>query len=171
MGGYIAFALFRLAPRYVRALVLADTRPQADTPEGIEGRRKMLALVKEKGPGAVADEMMPKLLGEHTRRTHPDVAERVRSLILASSADAIANAITALMTRADSSPLLQSIHVPTLIVVGEQDTITPPALSEQMYQAIKGSEYVVIPNAGHLANLEQPEAFNAALARFLEHRV
>src|SRR5829696_4114015 len=156
MGGYIAFALFRHAPRYVRALVLADTRPQADTPEGVEGRRKMLALVKEKGPGAVADEMIPKLLGEHTRRTRPEVAERVRSLILDSSADAIANAITGLMTRVDSSPLLASIHVPTLIVVGEQDTITPPALSEQMNQAIKGSEYVAIPDCGHMSNLEQP---------------
>jgi pimeloyl-ACP methyl ester carboxylesterase len=171
MGGYVTFALFRHAPRYVRALVLADTRPQADTPEGVEGRRKMLALVKDKGPSAVADEMIPKLIGEHTRRTRPDVAEQLRSLILASSADAIANAITALMTRADSSPLLASIHVPTLIVVGEQDTITPPALSEQMYQAIKGSEYVAIPDAGHMSNLEQPDAFNAALARFLEHRV
>jgi pimeloyl-ACP methyl ester carboxylesterase len=171
MGGYIAFALFRHAPRYVRALVLADTRPQADTPEGVEGRRKMLALVKDKGPGAVADEMIPKLLGEHTRRTRPDLTERVRSLILASSADAIGNAITALMTRADSSPLLPSIHVPTLIMVGEEDTITPPALSEQMYQTIKGSEYAAIPEAGHMSNLEQPEAFNATLARFLEHRV
>lgn len=171
MGGYVAFALVRHAARYIRGLVLADTRPQADTPEGVEGRRKMLALVREKGPAAVADEMIPKLLGEHTRRTRSDVAQSVRALILASSADAIANAITALMTRADSTPLLASIHVPTLIVVGEQDTITPPALSEQMYQAIKGSEYVAIPDAGHLSNLEQPEAFNAALARFLEHRV
>ena len=171
MGGYVAFALVRHAARYIRGLVLADTRPQADTPEGVEGRRKMLALVREKGPAAVADEMIPKLLGEHTRHTRPDVAQTVRALILSSSADAIANAITALMTRADSTPLLATIHVPTLIVVGEQDTITPPALSEQMYQAIKGSEYVAIPDAGHLSNLEQPEAFNAALARFLEHRV
>jgi len=171
MGGYVAFALVRHAARYIRGLVLADTRPQADTPEGVEGRRKMLALVREKGPAAVADEMIPKLLGENTRRSRPDVAQTVRALILSSSADAIANAITALMTRADSTPLLATIHVPTLIVVGEQDTITPPALSEQMYQAIKGSEYVAIPDAGHLSNLEQPEAFNAALARFLEHRV
>ena len=171
MGGYVAFALVRHAARYIRGLVLADTRPQADTPEGVEGRRKMLALVREKGPAAVADEMNPKLLGEDTRRTRPDVAQTVRALILSSSADAIANAITALMTRADSTPLLATIHVPTLIVVGEQDTITPPALSEQMYQAIKGSEYVAIPDAGHLSNLEQPEAFNAALARFLVHRV
>jgi pimeloyl-ACP methyl ester carboxylesterase len=171
MGGYVAFALLRHAARYVRGLVLADTRPQADTPEGVEGRRKMLALVREKGPAAVADEMIPKLLGEDTRRTRTDVAQAVRALILASSADAIAHAVTALMTRADSTPLLASIHVPTLILVGEQDTITPPALSEQMHQAIKGSEYIAIPGAGHLSNLEQPEAFNAALARFLEHRV
>jgi pimeloyl-ACP methyl ester carboxylesterase len=75
------------------------------------------------------------------------------------------------MTREDSTPLLSGIHVPTLIVVGEQDTITPPALSEQMHKDIKGSEYTVVPNAGHMSNLEQPEAFNAALARFLEHRV
>jgi pimeloyl-ACP methyl ester carboxylesterase len=171
MGGYVAFAIQRHAPRYIRALVLADTRPQADTPEGVEARRKMLALVRDKGPSAVADEMIPKLLGEHTRRTRPDVAEQVRNLILSSSAEAIANAITALMTRPDSSPLLASIHVPTLIVVGEQDTITPPALSEQMYKAIGGSEYIAVPDAGHLSNLEQPEAFNSALARFLEHRV
>ena len=171
MGGYVAFAIQRHAPRYIRALVLADTRPQADTPEGVEARRKMLALVRDKGPSAVADEMIPKLLGEHTRRTQPAVAEQVRNLILSSSAEAIANAITALMTRPDSSPLLASIHVPTLIVVGEQDTITPPALSEQMHKAISGSEYIAVPDAGHLANLEQPEAFNSALAHFLEHRV
>jgi pimeloyl-ACP methyl ester carboxylesterase len=171
MGGYVAFAMCRHAARYVHALVLADTRPQADTPEGVEARKQMLALVREKGPAAVADEMIPKLLGEHTRRTRPEIADQVRGLILASSAEAIANSVTALMTRADSTPLLETIHVPTLIVVGEQDTITPPTLSEQMYKAIKGSEYVAIPNAGHLSNLEQPEAFNAALARFLEHRV
>ena len=171
MGGYVAFALLRLAPRYVKGLILADTRPQADTPDGVEGRKRMLALVEAKGAAAIADEMIPKLLGEHTRRHQPDVADRVGSLILANSAEAIAHAITALMTRADSTPLLSSIHCPTLVVVGEEDTVTPPALSEQMHKAIAGSEYVVVPGAGHLSNLEQPDAFNAALARFLEHRV
>ena len=75
------------------------------------------------------------------------------------------------MTRPDSTPVLSSIHCPALVVVGDQDTLTPPALSEQMHKAIAGSEYVVVPRAGHLSNLEQPDAFNAALARFLEHRV
>jgi 3-oxoadipate enol-lactonase len=171
MGGYAAFAILRLAARYVQALILADTRPQADTPEGVEGRKKMLQLVQEKGPAAVADEMMPKLLGETTRQTRPEVVERVRSLVLASSAESIAGAVRALMTRPDSTPLLAGIHVPTLILVGADDTVTPPALSEEMHRAIGGSELVRIDGAGHLSNLEQPALFNAALARFLDHRV
>jgi pimeloyl-ACP methyl ester carboxylesterase len=171
MGGYITFAMFRHAPRYFQGMILADTRPQADPPEGVEGRRRMLALVREKGPAAVADEMLPKLLGEETRRNQPDVAARVRELVLANSTAAIAGAITALMTRPDSAPLLSSIHCPTLVLVGEGDTITPPDLSRAMSQAIAGSELQVIPHAGHLANVEQPAAFNQTLARFLAHRV
>ena len=171
MGGYVAFALLRLAARYVQGLVLADTRSQADTPEGVAGRARMLQLVQDKGPSSVADEMIPKLLGETSRSTRPAVVEQVRSLALASSADAIAGAIRALMTRPDSTPLLASIHVPTLIVVGDEDTVTPPAASEEMHRGIGGSELVRIPQAGHLSNLEQPELFNAALAAFLSHRV
>jgi pimeloyl-ACP methyl ester carboxylesterase len=171
MGGYVAFALLRLAARYVQGLILADTRSQADTPEGVAGRVRLLQLVHEQGPSAVADEMIPKLLGETTRRMRPAVAEQVRSLVLSSSADAIADAIRALMTRPDSTPLLSAIHVPTLIVVGDEDTLTPPAAAEEMHRAIGGSEMVRIPEAGHLSNLEQPERFNAALAAFLSHRV
>jgi 3-oxoadipate enol-lactonase len=171
MGGYVAFALLRLAARYVQGLVLADTRSQADTPEGVAGRVRLLQLVQEKGSSAVADEMIPKLLGETTRSTRPAVVEQVRSLALASSADAIAGAIRALMTRPDSTPLLASIHVPTLIVVGDEDTLTPPAASEEMHRAVGGSELVRIPHAGHLSNLERPDMFNAALTAFLSHRV
>jgi pimeloyl-ACP methyl ester carboxylesterase len=171
LGGYVAFALIRLAARYVQGLILADTRSQADSPEGISGRVRMLQLVQDKGPSAVADEMMPKLLGDTTRHTKPAIVEHVRSLALASSTEAIAGAISALMTRPDSTPLLASIHVPTLIVVGDEDTVTPPAASEEMHRAIAGSELVRIPGAGHLSNLEQPGVFNAALAAFLDHRV
>jgi 3-oxoadipate enol-lactonase len=171
MGGYVAFAIVRHAARYVQGLVLADTKAPADTPEAIEGRRKMLQLVQDKGPAAVADEMIPKLLGETTRRERPEVVERVRALILANSAGAIAGAVRALMTRPDSTPLLQNIHVPTLVVVGEEDTVTPPVAAEQLHQSIAGSELVRVPAAGHLTNLEQPELFQAALARFLSHRV
>jgi 3-oxoadipate enol-lactonase len=171
MGGYVAFAMLRYAARYFQGMILADTKPQADTPEAVEGRKKLLALVQQKGPAAVADEMIPKLLGETTRKTQPAVADQVRSLILASSAEAIAGEIRALMTRPDSTPLLSTIHFPTLIVVGDEDTLTPPTLSHEMHDAIAGSELAVIPGAGHLSNLEQPDSFNAAVARFLTHRV
>jgi len=131
----------------------------------------MLALVREKGAAAVADEMLPKLLSDEAREHHPELVARTRALMLANSADAIAGAITALMTRPDSTPLLQTIHCPTLILVGDRDVVTPPPLSEGLHAAIAGSELVVIAGAGHLSSLEQPAAFNAALARFLEHRV
>ena len=171
MGGYVAFALLRLAARYVQGLILADTRAEADTAEGIAGRTRLLELLEDKGPSAIADEMIPKLLGETTRQTRPAVVEAVRSLALSSSSAAIAGAIRALMARPDSRPLLPSIHVPTLIVVGEEDTLTPPAASDAMQRAIAGAELVRIPQAGHLSNLEQPAPFTAALAAFLTHRV
>lgn len=171
MGGYVAFAVLRHAPRYVQALVLADTRPQADTPEAVLGRRRMLDLVAAKGASGVADEMLPKLLGATTRANRPDVVERVRSLVLSNSSEAIAGGIRALMTRADSTPLLPTIRCPTLILVGDEDVITPRTLSEEMHRSVAGSELVVIPSAGHLSSLEQPGAFNDALARFLTHRV
>lgn len=171
MGGYVTFALLRNAARYFRGVVLADTRPQADAPEGVQARERMLALVHSKGPAAVAEEMLPKLLGESTRRDRPAVVEQVRSLILSNGTEAVAGGISAMMTRPDSTPVLQAIHVPTLIVVGEEDTLTPPAFSAEMHRAIHGSELVTIPKAGHMSNLEQPEAFNNALARFLTHRV
>jgi 3-oxoadipate enol-lactonase len=171
MGGYVAFGILRNAPRYVRGLVLADTRAEADTPDGVAGRKRMLQLLADKGPGAIADEMLPKLLSESTRASRPDVVERVRSLALSNSADSIAGAIRALMTRPDSTPLLATIHCPTLILVGDQDVLTPPALSEQMHRAIPGSELSVIANAGHLSHLEQPAAFIEIVSRFLTHRV
>jgi len=171
MGGYLAFALMRLAPHYVRALVLADTRSEADTAQGREARDRMLALVTSKGPAAVADEMIPKLLGPSTLAARPDVIERVRALTVANSGESIAGAIRALKSRPDSTPLLSSIRIPTLIIVGEEDTVTPPASAEDMHRRISTSELVRIPASGHLSSMERPDAFNAAVARFLEHRI
>jgi len=174
LGGYVAFALLRLAPHYVRGLILADTRPQADTPEGLEARRGMLALLEKnpaRGAEAVMDQMLPKLVGGPARAASAEVVAHLRALGMASSAASIAGAVRALMTRPDSTPLLSTIHCPTLIVVGADDVITPPALSEEMHRAIAGSELVEIPAAGHMSNFEQPVAFNDAVARFLADRV
>ncbi|MSO45427.1 MAG: alpha/beta fold hydrolase [Acidobacteria bacterium] len=171
MGGYVALGMFRHAPRYFRGMVLADTRAPADTPEAKEGRTRTLALLREEGSGAVLDDLMPKLLGATTRRDRPQVAERVRQLVSLNAEAAIAGAITALVTRQDATPLLSSIHCPTLIIVGEEDTLTPPQMSEALHAAIAGSELVVVPGAGHLSSLERPRAFNTALEAFLTHRV
>jgi pimeloyl-ACP methyl ester carboxylesterase len=171
MGGYLALSLLRLAPHYIRALVLADTRSQADTPEGIEARRAMLTLLEQGGPRAVVESMLPRLLGETTRATRPAIVERVRSLATSNSSEAIAGAIRVLMSRTDTSSLLPSFRRPALILVGDEDVLTPPALSEEMHARIPGSELVRIPECGHLASLERADAFNDALARFLDHRV
>jgi pimeloyl-ACP methyl ester carboxylesterase len=171
MGGYVAFALLRLAARYVQGLILADTRPQADAPAAVDARKALLQILRDNGASAVADQMLPKLLGETTQNTRPEIVDRVRSLVLENSADAIGGAIHALMTRPDSTPLLASIHVPTLVIVGDEDVLTPRPLAEDMHRAIAGSELVVIPGAGHLTNLEAPAAFTDALAHFLDHRV
>lgn len=171
MGGYLAFALWRLAPRLFRGLILADTRPQSDTPQIRQQREGLLARVQDEGAAGVADEMVPHLLGDRTRRERPDIVQRVRSLILASSPAAIAAAIRVLMTRDDSTALLASITVPTLVLVGSDDAITPPSVGQAMRDAVPGAEFVMIPGAGHLSNIEQPQRFNDALARFLAHRI
>ena len=171
LGGYVTLALLRQAPAYFRGIVLADTRPQADPPEAVEGRKKMQALVREKGPAAVADQMLPKLLGETTHNTQPAIADRVRALILSNAPEGISGALTAMMTRQESESLLASIRCPALVVVGDEDTLTPPALSEDMQRKIPGAVLAKISGAGHLANLEQPARFNEALGQFLDQRI
>jgi len=171
MGGYIAFAMFKHAASYFRAMVLADTRPQADSPEGVTGRKNMQQLVREKGQGAVADALLPKLLSEAVLKTRPEVVEKLRTQITTSSVESIVGALTAMMTRPDVTSMLPTIHIPVQIIVGAEDVITPPAVSEQMQKDVPGSELVVIPGAGHMSNMEQPQAFNDALGRFLDKRV
>ena len=171
MGGYAALAMFRHAPRYFHAMVLADTKPQGDSAEAVAGRKGMQQLVREKGQAAVADALLPKLVGDTTRRERPDVIEDLRQQITGNSVESIVGALDALMTRPDSTPTLATIHCPVQILVGDEDAITPPALSEQMHKDIPGSELTIIKGAGHMSNMEQPRLFNDALARFLEHRV
>lgn len=171
MGGYITFAMYRHAATYFRGMVLADTRSQGDTPESAAGRKSMQQLVREKGQSAIADALLPKLVCDATRSSRPAVVENLRRQITGNPVEGIAGALQALMTRPDSTPMLPTIRIPTLIVVGDQDAITPPPLSEQMQRDIAGSELVVVQGAGHMSNMEQPTAFNEALGRFLDRRV
>src|SRR5262249_24619436 len=121
MGGYLALAMLRHAPQYIRGLVLADTKSQADTPEGLDGRRSLLAVVETKGVEALADAMVPKLLGATTQARRPEVVKHVRTLILSNSAESVAGSIRALMSRSDTTPLLAKHRLPALVIVGDED--------------------------------------------------
>lgn len=167
MGGYAALALLQAAPERVDALVLANTRAGADSPEARANRRNMLALVDREGSSGVAREMMPKLLGKTTHETNPEIEATVRRLIKQQSPVAVRSAIHRMMHRPDSTALLPQVTVPTLIITGEEDDLIPVSESRAMAAAVKGSQLVVIPHAGHLSNLEQPDAFNTALNAFL----
>ncbi len=167
MGGYVAFALLRLAPARIVGLVLANTRAVADTAEGRVNRDRMIDLVRREGPTAIVRAMLPKLLGEATRRDQPDLAEAVGHLVRANTSEAIAAALGALRDRPDCTPMLGSIACPTLIIAGEEDAIVPRAEAEAMHAAIPRSRLVMLPRTGHLGNLEDPRGFNETLSDFL----
>lgn len=167
MGGYAAFAFARRRADRVEALILADTRPTPDTEEGKQGRRDAAELVRQSGPAAIAERMLPKLLGPTTRRDRPQVLSQVRAMIEANRPEGIAQASLGMAEREDATPLLGQLSCPTLVIVGNEDQLTPPSDSEKMSRLIPGARLAVIPGAGHLSNLEQPEVFNRHLAEFL----
>jgi 3-oxoadipate enol-lactonase len=167
MGGYVAFNLWRRHPARVRALLLADTRAAADTPEGREKRNDLIALARSEGAAAVAERQITGLLGKTTREKQPELVDRLRSLMGQESVEGIVGAAEAMRDRADSTALLARIDVPTLVVVGEEDAITPVKEARAMHEAIRGSRLEIVPSAGHLSNVERPAAFNAALSDFV----
>ena len=167
MGGYVAFAFSRKYPQRVRGLILADTRPGADTAEGRANRENVARVAETQGTGAIANLQLPKLISENTRQEHPEVEARIRQMINAATPQGIAAASRGMAQRADSTDLLATITCPTLVLVGEQDVLTPPNVAQDYASNIPNAQFVIIPNAGHLSNLEQPEAFLQALSGFL----
>lgn len=167
MGGYVLFGVLRQAPERVAGLILADTRTSVDNPERKAARQRSIELARRSGATAIADEMLPGLLGPTTQAQRPDVAREVRTLIEAQPSETIAAALEAMMTRPDSAGVLARVTVPTLIVVGDEDTITTVADAEAMRRAVPGSRLAVLPGAGHMSNMETPVAFNEAVGSFL----
>lgn len=166
MGGYVAFAMLRLHAARVRALVLANTRMDADPPEGIAKRAAMLELIAREGSAGVARQM-PPLLGASTMRERPAVVARVRACIEEAPAEGMAAAVRAMMRRPGSEAVLAAFPGPVLIVSGSEDTLTPPPLQQAMQAAVPRAACETIEGAGHLASFEAPAAFNAVLLRFL----
>ncbi|MBH0199932.1 MAG: alpha/beta fold hydrolase [Nitrospira sp.] len=168
MGGYILFAFYRKYVDCVKGLVLADTRAQADTPEGKDGRFQMAQVAYRKGPTAIADLMIPKLLSPASINSNPDLVRTVRAMIEGTQISGIAGDLMAMAERPDSIPFLKQIVCPTQIIVGELDQATPPADAELMAERIPGARLSIIPGAAHLANLEQPDRFTQIVRFFAD---
>jgi pimeloyl-ACP methyl ester carboxylesterase len=168
MGGYLTMALYRAAPERFTAMMLANTKAGADTEEGRAARDKLASLVRREGPTAVADQMLPKLLGATSRRARPFLERLVRRLIESNTAEGIAAASEAMKERPDSIETLQRSAVPALVMTGDEDAIIPLDESEAMARAIPRAQLVVLPAAGHLSSLEVPDDFSEALGNFLQ---
>jgi YbgC/YbaW family acyl-CoA thioester hydrolase len=168
MGGYVAFEMLRRARYRVQGLILMDSRAEADSPEARKARDASSAQAREGGAAAVAAAMLPKILASATATDNPVLAERVRRMMEATPVAGMLGAITTLRDRPDSTPLLPTLEgLPSLVVVGEEDQLTPPARSQAMADLLPGSRLIVIPGAGHLTPMERPEAATAAVADFL----
>jgi 3-oxoadipate enol-lactonase len=166
MGGYVALALYKQLPSRVRALVLADTRASSDTDEAKQTRFQQAEKALSEGMAGIADSMLPKLLTPETVSKHPEIVKHVRDMMLQAKPEGAAAALRGMAERDDQTELLAKIAVPTLIIVGAGDAITPVADSEKMHRAIQDSRLVILENAGHVSNLERTEQFNDALLEF-----
>ena len=167
MGGYVLFRYLARHASRVRAVMLLDTRAEADPPEARERRYAAIERIKTEGPQGFLEDFLKLVLSPVSLDARPMVAGEARRLMAGTSVDALTGGLVAIAERPDSTPLLATIAVPTLIVVGEDDKATPVDSARKMYEAVKGSTLVIIPEAGHLSNLEQPNQFNAALLEFL----
>ncbi|XVS67066.1 alpha/beta fold hydrolase [Actinosynnema sp. CA-299493] len=167
MGGQIAMELHRSHPSRVRALVLADTFPEADTTAGRELRTALASRVLREGMAPYADEVLAKMISPHNVVALPAVAEHVLGMMRGTPPEGAAAGWRGRAERPDYLDSLSRVAVPALVVVGEEDEYTPVAVAERMHAAIPGSTLAVIPGAGHLPNLERPAEFTDAVERFL----
>jgi 3-oxoadipate enol-lactonase len=165
MGGYLAFQLWRQAPDRIAALVLADTRATPDSPEQRVARDDSIRVLGEAGREAFWDDLVPKIFAEGA---DPAVVERARTIAFEQPLTGLVATQETIRDRADSRPILSTIDAPVLVLVGEEDRLTPPADSEAMVAALPDARFSRIPRAGHLAPLEQPESVAAAVREFLQ---
>ncbi|MFE3852584.1 alpha/beta fold hydrolase [Streptomyces griseorubiginosus] len=164
MGGQIVMDCYRLFPERIRGLVLADTFPAAETPEGVTVRHAMADRLLREGMAGYADEVLEKMVAPYAP---DDVKAHVHGMMTATRPEAAAAALRARAARSDHRELLPRVTVPALVVVGADDTYTPVADARAMHAALPDSRLCVVEGAAHLPNLERPAEFNTALGEFL----
>lgn len=169
MGGYIAWQFWRKYRARVGSLILCDTRAVADTAEAAENRRKLADKAIKEGAGVVADGMLPKLFAKRTPDQQPQIVEATRQVMLRTSPQGIAAALRGMAERPDSTGLLATIDVPTLVIVGKEDAISTSDEMRSISASIKGSQFLEVPDAGHMAPLESPDLVSSTIQRFLGH--
>lgn len=170
MGGYLALALWRRHPDRIRGLILADTKAGADSDEAKGKRVEMQTLALAQGAGAIAEKMITGMVGKTSRESRPTAVAFLDAMMRRATVGAIVDALDAMRTRADSTATLATITIPTLIICGEEDALTPVKESEALRAGIPDSQLAIIPRAGHASCVEHPAAFNALVAGFLSAR-
>lgn len=167
MGGQVVLEMFRQAPERIEALLLADTFSELDSPERRQWRFDMADRLEREGMAGYAKEEFRKMITPANAEQFPEVATHVMEMMTTTPPSGAAAALRGRAQRADYTPLLRDIQVPTLVVVGSEDVYTPVAMAEQLRDGIRGAEIAVIEGAGHMPNMERPEAFNAALGTWM----
>ena len=167
MGGYVAFAILRQASERVVKLALLDTSARADTAEQSEGRKMQIVMAQSGRYGEIPAAAIPRYLNAG-HQSDERLTSIVRQMIEETGPDAFVRQQKAIMGRPDSRPLLSSIRCPTVVLVGDGDTATPPALNKEIADGIPGARFITIPDSGHLTTIEQPEAVNTVLAAWLK---
>ncbi|MEN6627953.1 MAG: alpha/beta hydrolase [Candidatus Sumerlaeia bacterium] len=167
MGGYVSMRLCERAPERVRAMMLFSTRANADDEQALEMRQRWIEIVKHRGVRPFAEDFLKRLFSPQTFVKAPQIIDHQLAIIEGHQPIGVIGAIRALATRPDLTPGLASVAVPTLILYGEEDALTPVSIGREIQAGIAGSEFHVIPQAAHMCNLENPERFNELLYDFL----
>ena len=169
MGGYVTLAFARKYPRRLRALVLADTRAEPDSDDARANRDRGIARIEGGDLAGFIADLLPGILAPETRAVRPDVAMRLRAMAMRAQPSSVIAMLRALRDRSDARPGLASIDVPVQVIVGAEDALTPVAAARAMADGMAAgrASVHVIPRAGHLSNLEAPEAFREVLAAFV----
>ena len=167
MGGYVTMALYRKFPGLIKGMILTSTKPGPDSAEGKANRDIAIKDAYEHGAKYIADNMLQKIVSPITFSTEPDLLNNIHAIMAGTSVRGIVGALQGMKERPDSTTILSQAKRPVLIIHGEDDRLIPVKDAELMHQHIPNSQYVVIPNAGHLPNLEQPDRFNQVLLDFI----